>query len=107
MKFAWKRLFKRVHSNDHTLIGAMEEIVEAKANLKRRKEYSPFRAFPDVSSVKIQVSIWDPLFQKYGLKRRSAPGTMHYVRYENKSLNRFKLRTIKRLRKARGNDKLY
>jgi hypothetical protein len=57
MKFAWKRLFKRVHSNDHTLIGAMEEIVEAKANLKRRKEYSPFRAFPNVSSVKIEVSI--------------------------------------------------
>jgi hypothetical protein len=57
MKFAWKRLFKKVHSNDHNLIGAMEEIVEAKANLKRRKEYSPFRAFPDVASVRIEVSV--------------------------------------------------
>lgn len=107
MKFAWKRIFKKVHSNDHTLIGAMEEIVEAKANLKRRKEYSPFRAFPDVSSVRIEVSIWDPLFQKYGLKRRSAPGTMHYVKYENKSLNRYKLRCIKRLKKNKNNNKIY
>lgn len=107
MKFAWKRIFKKVHSNDHTLIGAMQEIVEAKANLKRRKEYSPFRAFPNVSSVKIKVSVWDPLFQKFGLKRRSAPGTMHYVKYENQSLNRYKLRCIKRLKKNKNNNKVY
>lgn len=81
----------------------MEEIIEAKANLKRRKEYSPFTAFPNVSSVRIEVSPWDELFKEYGMKRRSSSGTMHYIRYTNKDLNRFKLRCIMRLRKARDN----
>jgi len=56
MKSILSRLFSKHHSNDHNLIGAMQEVIEAKANLKRRKEYSPFVAFPNVSDVEIEVS---------------------------------------------------
>jgi len=56
MRKFFARLFKKTHSNDHNLIGAMQEVVEAKANLKRRKEFSPFVAFPNVSEVRIESS---------------------------------------------------
>lgn len=64
MRNLFARLFKKVHSNDHNLIGAMQEVVEVKANLSRRKEYSPFVAFPNVSEVRIEVSQWDELMLK-------------------------------------------
>jgi len=103
MKF-WN-IFKKVHSNDHNLIGAIEEVIEAKANSKRRKEFSPFTAFPDVSRAYIKVSRWDELFKKFGIKKRESGGELHYIKYVNKDLNRYKLRCIRRLRRARDSGK--
>jgi hypothetical protein len=57
---------------------------------------------PNVSKVKIELSVMDELFEKFGIKKRKAPGTLHYIDYENKDLNRFLLRSIKRLKAARS-----
>jgi hypothetical protein len=81
----------------------MEQVIEVKANSNHQREYSPFVRLPNVSKVKIELSVMDELFEKFSIKKRKTPGTLHYVDYYNDDLNRFLLRSIKRLRAARSN----
>jgi hypothetical protein len=90
------------HSNDYNLLGAMEQVIEVEAKSKHQKEYSPFVRLPNVSRVKIELSVMDELFAKFHIKKRKGPGTLHYVDYCNDDLNRFLLRSIKRLKTARS-----
>jgi len=102
MKQLLNKLLQRYHSNDHSLIGVMEEVIESFADSKRRLEYSPYHWLPDVSSVKMEVKPWSVLFALFGIKKRESAATMYYVKYKNKALNRYLLRTIKRMKKHRG-----
>jgi len=94
------QIINKQHSNDHSLIGAIEEIMRPNANSITRDEWQPFHRFPDVKHVKVEVKPMDRLFELFGIKRRSGPATIHYMKYKNKPINRFALRQIKRLRAA-------
>jgi hypothetical protein len=101
MRQLLNKLLQRYHSNDHSLIGAMEEVIESYADSKRRLDYSPYHWLPNVASVKMEVKPWSFLFALFGIKKREGAATMRYVEYKNDELNRYLLRQINRLKSNR------
>jgi len=94
------KLINKQHSNDHSLVGAIEEIMRPNANSIMRDEWQPFHRFPDVKHVRVDLKPLDRIFELFGIKRRKGPAEIHYMKYKNKPINRFALRQIKRLQKA-------
>jgi len=84
-------LISRVHTNDYSLTGAIQEIIATTASKNRHAEYTPYHKLPDVRSVRVEVSATDELFAKFGISKRATGAKLHYVKYKNRSLNRFML----------------
>jgi len=93
-------LISRVHTDDYSLTGAIQEIIATTASKNRHAEYTPYHKLPDVRSVRVEVSAIDELFAKFNITKRKTGAKLHYVKYKNQHLNRYMLWTIRRMRKA-------
>lgn len=103
-------IINKSQSNSSSLIGAIQEVVDtSRRNSKRQKDWAPFKWFPNVSYVKMELSPWDEIFKIFGIKKRRSGALMHYAKHQNASMNRFVMHQLIRLKKARdsGNQKLY
>lgn len=94
-----KQLVKRVHSDDRNLNGAMQRTL-TKGSVSPNRKFAPWRPLPNVADFRVEVAIWDELFLKFGIHKRSNTTTFVYKKYRNRDLNRFIEHQIIRLEKA-------
>ena len=52
-----KTVISKYHSNYHSLPGAMQEVLESRAEDPRLKAWAPWRPFPNVRDFKVELSL--------------------------------------------------
>jgi len=78
----------------------MKHVLEPGAINPRLKLWSPWKPFPNVKDFKVELSVMDELFAKFGIVKRLDKATMHYTAYKNRDINRFVEHQIIRLNAA-------
>lgn len=63
---------------------------------EERRIWGPFKRLPNVRNFEVELNDYDPLFAKYGIRKRIAPN-LKYEPHNNNKLNRYVYHQLKRL----------
>jgi hypothetical protein len=96
---------KLIQPSDSNLDGAMQHVLAPGAVNPKLKLWSPWKPFPNVKDFKVELSMMDELFAKFGISKRLDKATMVYSHYKNRDLNRFVEHQIIRMKKS--DDRVY
>lgn len=67
--------------------------------MEERRVWGPFKRLPNVRNFEVELNDYDPIFAKYGIRKRIAPNLKYEPHYNNK-LNRYAYHQLKRLQKV-------